>query len=295
MSEENYADKQIEKYGPAEVKIAELEAEFMKVKVLNPDDMGNYMRCKSGHQEVKSVIAGVEENRIVFGRTVLALKKKIDDKAMVLTLRARKIADHLKTQRDIVEAEKKRKVEAATLKKKEEEDLRKKEEADRQEEIRKDNEAKSEELRIKEEKIKADQLAIDKEKERLAKEKEDRKREKEDREREEKDAEQAEIDRIEREKKHKEEIARAEEQAVQDEQKRQEEAKKEKIRIKQEEEMKAEHERQAAPDREKLVLLSQTIAAIKLPEVEGPEAKGILFWAKESIEKLVEELKNPKL
>jgi len=92
-----------------------------------------------------------------------------------------------------------------------------------------------------------------------------------------------------------EEVEKAKIEAVRQEKIRKEAEEQERIRLAQEAEKKAEHERQMAPDKEKLHLLGQTLAEIKFPEVQSPEAKGILLAAKESIENLMESLFNAKL
>jgi len=301
-----YIKKELEKYNVTNTALAKLKDDYMGLKVDAVDDMDNYLVCKEAHQEVKKLRVSVEKKRVELKASSLEFGRAIDGEAKRITMEIEVVEDHLETQRKVVENEKKRKMEEAAREAQEEADRRKKEEEDRIEADRKAEEERLEVVRLEQEAIakkqREDQEKLDTqqreqdERGRILKEMAERQaREKIEAEEVKKKAEQDELDRIAREKRQAEEVELAKQEAVRQEKIRKEEEEAEKVRVAQEVEKKAEHERQTAPDKEKLHILGQTLADIKFPEVQSPEAKGTLLAVKESMEHLIESLFNAKL
>jgi len=245
--EQNYIDKELEKFDMSDVIIAELQNKFMAMKVESPEDKENYDVCVEAHKIMKKKLAAIETIRVDLKDESLNYGRKVDARAKKWSIPVKGIVVHLGEQRKVVEDEEKRKKEEkenlarAELERLEQEELDRlaKQKAEQDE---KDRQIKAEQDRLDEERRKfEEEKRIDKEnKEREAREKIEAEEAKV-------RAEQYEKDKAEREAKAKEDME-AEKYA---EAKRKESLK---------------------PDKEKLAKLARDIREIDIPEVKTNEA-----------------------
>ena len=321
-----FVKQELKKYNLPDAEIAQMEKDFLILKVKDPRDLDAYNLCKVRHQEVRDIRVSIEKKRKELKAGSIAFGKAIEAEAKRLTVAVLKIETHLLIQRKVVEDDQERKhreKEEAEAKRLEdirlEEERKRKEEDDRQEKERqrlagiekKQQEERdriaAEDKRIAEEKIRQDKEAIRQEEEakrleREAKEAEEKK------EREAKEAEEQKQKEIEdskrlqeEEKKRKEREAEAAkerekqrladiEKAKKDEADRIEKERLEALEAKRKEEEEAKRLEALKPDFEKLKLLAQRIAAFGFPIVESAIALKAVNKARLSMASIVEDL-----
>lgn len=283
VAKTDFITTELKKFNITDAALAKLEKAYLPLKVENPEDIDNYITCKTAHQEVKKLRVSIDKKRKELKEESLKFGRAVDTEAKRITGKIEKVEEHLLTQRKVVEDEKERLVKEKEEADKKEQARIKKEEEARLEKIRKEQEETAEKQRKAQEKIDEENRKIAAEKQKIADDKkkieDDKRRVKEQKEWDEK---------VKKDKKAATEKAKQDKEAAIIKAKDEERSKIEQEKKDAEEKRIADEKKQKRqealkPDIEKIHAFGGLLLNIEYPSLKNKEAQNIIDGCKTKI------------